>query len=100
MIPPSDHTCPKCGNQIPYGSTVCSVCGQGGRASRTAVAIWAVLLVLVGLPAGLLGGCFILIASGGMGGSGSGLAGTVALGGLGVLLPVFFLVMLIRAGRR
>lgn len=99
MIPPPDRTCPQCGNTIPYEAKICHVCGHGRRANSTAIAIWVLLLVLVGMPAGLLGGCFLLM-SGGMGGGAAGTAQMLGLGLIGVALPVFFLVMLIRAGRK
>ena len=97
MIPPPERTCPKCGNPIPLGSLTCSVCG---RAKKPLLILWAVLLVLIGGPAALYGGCMILL-SGMSGTPGSRAVNETLLQGLLVLLlPVFFLIMLIRAARK
>ena len=101
MIPPADRTCPKCGNTIPFGTSDCSVCRQGRGAGKGAVALWIVLLIVIGGPAGLWGGCLILIGglSGGSGSASSNVM-TILSGIAFLLLPIFFLVMLIRAARK
>ncbi|MBS1714815.1 MAG: hypothetical protein JST30_10815 [Armatimonadetes bacterium] len=100
MIPPPDRVCPKCGNSIPIGNASCSVCGWG-RTTGGLVALWVVLLVLVGLPAGLMGGCFLLLAglSAGTSPTRTDAVWTV-LSLLGILLPVFFIVMIVRSGKK
>lgn len=91
MMPPQEKVCPKCGGAIPFG-TDCPTCGPP-RANTTMVVVSAVLLAVVGLPAGLAGACFLLFAPG----SGTSSASFALIGFLGLALPLLFLVMLIRA---
>jgi hypothetical protein len=59
--------CPNCGATIPHGSNYCASCGYGAPAPparKNLNVLWLVLFVIVGIPAGCLGGCFMLIAGG------------------------------------
>ena len=102
MIPPPERICPKCGNSIPIGSSSCSVCGWG-RLSGGLVALWIVLLVVVGLPAAMMGGCMLLFATT-LPHPTSGSRGVdpvwLVLSVVGILLPVFFIVMIARSRRK
>jgi len=101
VIPPPERICPQCGNPIPLGMGSCSVCGHG-RASTGLLALWIVLLVLVGLPAALMGGCFLFLTTltpSPPGGTRIDPVWTI-LSLLGVLLPVFFIVMIVRSRKQ
>lgn len=90
-------TCPNCGAQRPAGIPYCSNCGYGmpGRGpTRPSPVVWIILFVLIGLPAGCLGGCFLLLSSGGSEVS------WALLGLAGIAVFVLLLVMLIRKSRR
>ncbi len=60
-----NERCPNCGAYLPGSLAYCANCGYGRPAARpganTAQLIWVLLFILVGLPAGCLGGCFLLI---------------------------------------
>ncbi|MBC8066205.1 MAG: hypothetical protein H7Y17_15340 [Chlorobia bacterium] len=65
--------CPNCGSFRPAGQVYCANCGYGRpthaqASSNTAQIVWIVLFILIGLPAGCLGGCF-LVLGGGFGGT-------------------------------
>lgn len=93
MMPPQDKVCPKCGGGIPFG-TECPTCGPR-RSNTTMVVVSALLLTCLGIPAGLVGACFLMIASSPGGSSTSG--NYVLIGFLGLAIPLLFTVLLIRS---
>lgn len=60
--------CPNCGSFRPANQTYCANCGYGmvhQQPSNTGLQVlWIVLFILIGLPAGCLGGCFLLVGLG------------------------------------
>ena len=91
-------TCPNCGAVRPAGIEYCSNCGYGRPdvlpPSRKTPIAWILMFALLGVPAGCLGGCFLLI------GSGTGGSPEAVLGGLlGVAIFIAMLVMLIRSSK-
>jgi hypothetical protein len=58
-------TCPNCGAFRPAGQMYCANCGYGMSVQPAANSglqvLWTVLFVIIGLPAGCLGGCFLLV---------------------------------------
>ncbi|MFI5387743.1 MAG: zinc ribbon domain-containing protein [Fimbriimonadales bacterium] len=85
--PGRSSTCPRCRTPVASGETVCRNCGARVTVRSSTPAIWIVLFILIGAPAGCLGGCFLLMASGGGAPDGSlfGLA-LLALAVFGFLL--------------
>lgn len=65
----SGPKCPNCGGYRPTDQAYCANCGYGrpvdqDRARGVQTAIWIVLFVIFGIPAGCLGGCFLLFFGG------------------------------------
>lgn len=62
--------CPNCGQPLAGSPEFCSACGMrltapaGPVESSTHRVISMILLILIGVPAGLMGGCFVLVGSG------------------------------------
>lgn len=81
--------CPHCGAYRPTDQAYCANCGYGrpvgaDRSRSATFAIWIVLFVILGIPAGCVGGCFLMLGMGTAGmGSDPALWGFV-LGGLAV----------------
>lgn len=97
MARPPDNVCRKCGAPIPAGSEGCPVCHRS-KGSRAMVALWAVLFAVVGVPAGLFGGCLLVFSGATVAGGSS--PGPLAAGVALVAVPLFFLVMFILSLRR
>lgn len=84
--------CPHCYAQNPPGAKVCINCYRPLKRSAS-LAVWILLFVIVGLPGGCLGGCFLLLG----GGTDDT---TIGLGLLGLLIFFGLLVMLVRSAKR
>jgi len=90
--------CPNCGAYRPTDQAYCANCGFGrpvdqDRARGVQTAIWIVLFIIFGIPAGCLGGCFLML---GMGTSGMGadpMAWGITLGGLAVFALLLWAVI-------
>ena len=95
MPPPQNQTCPKCGAPLSPKGLACPVCGTVGRPG---VALWTVLLVVVGLPAGLIGACSIMMSGSPSSPSSSAIAQLTGV--VAILVPIVMLAMLIRAVRK
>ena len=107
-----EFPCPNCQRMIPDGSEFCPNCGYAPyrmppeisnypqadpvarRGSSAATIVWVLLLVFVGFPAGLLGGCLMLV---GTASASEGGAGIFLLGALGVAITIFLFIMLMRS---
>src|SRR5512138_1446113 len=81
-------TCPRCGAYRPTDQAYCANCGFGrpvdqDRARGAQLAIWIVLFVIFGIPAGCLGGCFLVLGVG-TGQSADWVTALVTFGGLAV----------------
>jgi hypothetical protein len=108
-IPPplnEGSNCPNCGAFRPAGQTYCANCGYGqprpaSGGGNPLLPLWIVLFVIIGLPAGCLGGCFLLM-TGTAGYSSSRVDFVVPLliGLAGVAIFVGLLVALIKSARK
>lgn len=108
-IPPplnEGSNCPNCGAFRPAGQVYCANCGYGQpQAAKGAgspyLALWIVLFVIIGLPAGCLGGCFLILgASEGYPANSSDRFGMVALGLLGVAAFIGLLWAIIASAKK
>ena len=77
--------CPNCGAYRPTDEAYCANCGYGrpvdqDRARGVQTAIWIVLFIIFGIPAGCLGGCFLVLFGNAPGGDATGWV--IGLGGL------------------
>jgi hypothetical protein len=62
-------SCPNCNAFRPGGQIYCANCGfgrpaQASSSSNIAQIVWIVLFILIGLPSGCLGGCFLILTMG------------------------------------
>ena len=90
-----ESKCPKCGSAIPYVGAYCAGCGHNPeleRQNRRSSIGFILAFVLVGLPAGLCGACFLAL-----GGLSSPDPATSAVGIGGIVLCVLLLGLMIRS---
>lgn len=60
--------CPNCGAYRPGNQAYCANCGYGRpvnipQPTNNMFILWLVLFIIIGLPAGCLGGCFLLLGA-------------------------------------
>ncbi len=81
--------CPRCGAFTGPGASKCEACGHDLNvgAPRKKSVLWLLLFLFLGIPAGCLGGCFLLVGVGGD-------SGTLPLIPFGVLLLGAFVSLL------
>ena len=85
--------CPKCQNPIEPGANNCWKCGNTNLQRSPSFTLWLVLFIVLGVPAGCLGGCFLLMGSESTGPT------PFLMGLIGAAAFVGFLVMLIRSSK-
>ncbi|MBS1724546.1 MAG: hypothetical protein JSS66_16510 [Armatimonadetes bacterium] len=86
------RVCPRCKAEMPLDAKVCPVCNRATTPPGTIVL--AVLLGVIGCPAGLFGGCLLMLSQG-MNGN----LQTVLLG-IGLLaIPLVLIGLLIKVRR-
>jgi predicted nucleic acid-binding Zn ribbon protein len=94
---PQTVTCPNCGAARPAGIAYCSNCGYTGiERKKTKPLVWVLLFAIVGVPAGCMGSCFLLMTNGGV----TGQLGMTGIGILGLAIFVALLWMLIRSPKQ
>lgn len=96
--PPENH-CPRCGAFIPAEQSYCANCGYGmptGKrsGSNAAQVVWIVLFILIGLPAGCVGGCFVVLLGNAPSSSQDLPIWLLALAGVGVFVGLLTLMIL------
>ncbi len=97
-----ERACPKCGAGNPARALQCANCGLSLRQKGSKSVVWIALFVALGVPAGCLGGCFMLFASTSMS-SPQAQPGAMALAAVGLVGIAIFGVLLwflIRSGKK
>jgi hypothetical protein len=98
--PAQQSTCANCGQPIPTSTSYCAHCGHGMHPTRrlatTQQVLVSLLLALVGIPAILCGGCFLVFAPA----SASPEPWLLGLGGVIIGVLIVWLFVRVQRGNR